>query len=386
MIAAVCVACAGRPPPPPEPVEAPSDAPAVERALASGLVVQMETRPSTGAIAVQLWVPAGAMHAASVPGGSAVLAEAVRAQAAPRVAAAGGRLDVWVQPEAAVFSVVIAEDRLAEALAALTTVQAPDLSPAAITAAAARADAARSAAERDPERILLRSLFGEVCGPAAAALFPIEPPDAKALATLHARRYRPAGSRLVVVGAASLDTVADAAAGAFADWKGSAEPLKLKVAPPGGPVVRVEALAGDRARLRLGWPLRLSSPAEAAAADALAAWLGEGAESALARALARAQIPVARLAAFVVSPAPASALVVEVDVPAARSDAAFAAVVETALGLGERPPPAEHLLAHVERARRAERAVDDAATRARRLGQRGLRWPGDVSGEAYATA
>lgn len=375
---ALALAACGAPPAPAPTPTAPASATA-PATLKNGLVVHARPTPGADAVTLQLWIPAGAMHAQ--PSSAATLAARVAERRLARALAPfGGTATSWARADAAVLSITVAATHLTPALDALaaavrTPATGPDLDAARPALAALTA-----AAQRDPDRLALRRLIAEAWGdhPAARPLLGGDPEiTADALATLHTARYRPDGAALIAVGAVDPAALRAAARAAFAGWTGAAPPIDAAPTPVGGQLF-VEAAPGGASRLRLGWPVTVATPADAAALDLLAHALTADDDAPLPAALARAGI-AARVDAFVHAPTPAGLLIVAVDGP---PDAAEALWFATRAGLDAagRAPLSPGRLA------RTVAAIEQSLDAPRTLGARALRWPDDLDGRGYHAA
>lgn len=374
-LVAVLSGCGAAPPPTFDPTADDT----VDRVLRldNGLVLHALPDPGAPAVTVELWLPAGAMHAPdAAPGVALVEALAAEAAVARALAPLGGRAEAWVQAEAAVLSATVAAAHLRPALDALAAAAQGGATAADRAAAAARAEAMGAAAARDPARAALRRLIGEAWGGHAAARPLFGAADEAAGKVFRAARWRPEGAALVASGA----TVgfARAAGAAFGGWSGAVKPAGA-AAPAVEARVVVDPAPGGAARIGLAWPVTVATPEDAAALDLLARLLVQDAAAPLPAALARAGV-AARAEAFVYAPGEAGLVVVLVEGEgAAAADALWDATWRGIEALGQAAP------APGSRARAVD-AIDAALRDPRAAGRQALRWPEDADGHAYRAA
>ncbi|MCH0571637.1 insulinase family protein [Streptomyces sp. MUM 136J] len=262
----------GRPPaglPPlgtPLPVRPPE---AVTRTAANGLRVIAVRRPAVPLAELRLHVPfdggpaeCGAtaeVLAATLLGETAGPSALDRTAVDDRVADAGGRLSVRVDPEGLEVSGTALDDGLPGLLDVLgRCLAAPALDPSDVIAERARLlrriEVARSAPRHLVREALLLRAFGDHPitreTPRADLVAAVEP---GAVARLAADRVVPRGSVLAVVGSGDPEATADLVCGALAGWR-AGRPATGPTAPPPlrtGPVTVVARPGARQAQIRL---------------------------------------------------------------------------------------------------------------------------------------
>ncbi len=379
VLATLLIACGAQPVPrpvDPQPTAAPA---AVEQRLASGLRWTAERTPGAPAVAVQLWLPAGALLDPDAhPGTAALAASTVGLRLDAALAPFGGRAEGWARSDASAIALTVAPDRLKVALDALARIIDSPPSAAETEAARARFAAQLVTAGRSADRRALRRLRAVAWGthPAARPLLGIEVPPADAVEAWRAAHHRPKGAVLIVAG--DVEAPGAVVAAALGGWTGAPKTQRWTAPtwPAEGPLVEVDERGGERAAIRLAWPVPAAAPADVAAADVLALSLVDGPDAPIPAALARAGVE-AQSAAFVYAPGPDGMLVVAVDVPAELMDDAWRALAEATAHIRRHPPGrARQARAADELESVRARAFADPEALAAHLGPRILRWSG----------
>lgn len=304
----------------------------------NGLAVIELPGVETQVAVVHLRLPAGSLHETPDEAGSAHAAARwalgdTRRGLVEAIYRLGGSARAWTSREATIFEIVVARDALKEALEALALVLQDTAVDSAVWPALRRTlDAEQHRARLSDTRRALEASVADLFDGHPFARAPL--PDSAALRALKAsrigayigRRYRPGGAVLVLAGGLPDDAnglVNDA----FATWKGNAAHVQRPPAtPPGDLNVRVVGTRSTRATIALSFLAGAESPTAVVSLDVLAA----NVQTRVSAALRRVQIQTDPRV-IVATPSGAGFVSVIADVPAAKVDAAWRAIVQGAI-------------------------------------------------------
>jgi predicted Zn-dependent peptidase len=360
--------------------------------LDNGLVVRSVRRRHDEAVAVQLWLPAGARFEGAAPAGvAAAVAELTRRSAVAQLPTTVS-ISAWVEADSTVFGLVTTPADLDESLGVLVaSVSAVDTDPTHINAArsaraAMVAELRTTPALRGLEALLAEAYSVQGLGRPAVGGDPKAWTPA-AISAFHGAHYGPRGAHLVMVGPEPERDAVDRAERHWSRWRGSTSPRPVEPAIPAPPRIVVERSTTAAGLVRVALRLELKSPRDAAVFDLVARLLGTERTGRIAHAAQARRLALTSARAYVYGPVGPGQLVIELDGAPADVDTIWSVAAGVLASLREIPPTEaeltpcrEALLATEAR----QRATPDAY--AERLGRGMTRWPADPEGVAWRKA